>query len=82
VIVFIIIGERHGSLTTNFVGFRYNGFGPELPIGHLFGDYYKVPVLLMNVAFGDKKQGIHWHSNGETYWLVGETMGQAIFGWG
>jgi alpha-galactosidase len=50
--VFITTGERHGGLTTNYGGFRNRGFGPELPIGHLLGDYHEEPVLLVKVAFG------------------------------
>jgi hypothetical protein len=26
--------------------------------------------------FGGNKQTIHWHGNGESYWLVGEAMGR------
>ena len=26
--------------------------------------------------FGGNKQGIHWHGNGESYWLMGEAMGR------
>lgn len=50
--VFITIGEKHGGLTTNYGGFRNNGFGPELPIGHVLGNYHDEPVLLVKVAFG------------------------------
>ena len=28
--------------------------------------------------FGGNKQTIHWHANGESYWLVGEAMGRAM----
>ncbi len=28
--------------------------------------------------FGGSKQGIHWNNNGESYWLMGEEMGQAM----
>jgi Carbohydrate esterase, sialic acid-specific acetylesterase len=27
-------------------------------------------------TFGGNKQTIHWHANGESYWLVGEAMGR------
>jgi alpha-galactosidase len=50
--VFITTSERHGGLTTNYGGFRNRGFGPELPVGHLLGDYHDEPVLLVKVAFG------------------------------
>jgi len=28
--------------------------------------------------FGGSKQGIHWNSNGESYWLMGEAMGRTM----
>jgi alpha-galactosidase len=28
--------------------------------------------------FGGNKQTIHWHANGESYWLVGEAMGREM----
>ena len=28
--------------------------------------------------FGGNKQTIHWHANGESYWLVGDAMGRAM----
>jgi len=28
--------------------------------------------------FGGSKQGIHWNSNGESYWLMGEAMGRSM----
>jgi alpha-galactosidase len=28
--------------------------------------------------YGGNKQGIHWHGNGESYWLVGEAMGREM----
>jgi hypothetical protein len=30
--------------------------------------------------FGGNNQGIHWHANGESYWLVGEAMGRGMLG--
>jgi len=82
--VFITIGERHGGLTTNFGGFRYNGFGPELPIGHLLGDYYKEPVLLVKVAFGgcslfkDMRPPSSGGTTGEKYPLIIQGVKTAI----
>ena len=29
-------------------------------------------------AFGGNNQGIHWNGNGESYWLMGAAMGQAM----
>ena len=28
--------------------------------------------------FGGNNQGIHWNGNGESYWLMGDAMGQAM----
>lgn len=28
--------------------------------------------------FGGNNQGIHWHANGESYWLIGEAMGREM----
>jgi hypothetical protein len=28
--------------------------------------------------FGGNKQTIHWHANGESYWLMGEAMGREM----
>jgi len=28
--------------------------------------------------FGGNSQGIHWHGNGESYWLMGEAMGREM----
>jgi len=27
---------------------------------------------------GGNKQGVHWHANGESYWLIGEAMGREM----
>ena len=29
---------------------------------------------------GGNKQGVHWHANGESYWLIGEAMGREMVG--
>ena len=29
-------------------------------------------------SFGGNKQTIHWHGNGESYWLMGEAMGREM----
>lgn len=28
--------------------------------------------------FGGNNQAIHWHANGESYWLAGEAMGRGM----
>jgi pimeloyl-ACP methyl ester carboxylesterase len=44
--------RKHGGLGPYYGGRRMNGFGPELAIGHLLGDAYDQPVVLVKVAFG------------------------------
>ena len=43
---------KHGGVGPGYGGFRNKGFGPELPIGHVLGDFHAEPVLLVKVAFG------------------------------
>lgn len=46
---------RKGGLTIGYTG--YGGsthIGPELQFGHIIGDYYKEPVLLIKTAWGGK----------------------------
>jgi alpha-galactosidase len=82
--VFIATGDRHGGLTTNYGGFRNNGFGPELPIGHLLGDYHDEPVLLVKVAFGgcslskDMRPPSSGGTTGEKYPLIVQAVKDAI----
>lgn len=82
--VFITTGDRHGGLTTNYGGFRNNGFGPELPIGHLLGDYHDEPVLLVKVAFGgcslskDMRPPSSGGTTGEKYPLIVQAVKDAI----
>lgn len=82
--VFITTGDRHGGLTTNYGGFRNNGFGPELPIGHLLGDYHDEPVLLVKVAFGgcslskDMRPPSSGGITGEKYPLIVQAVKDAI----
>ncbi len=82
--VFITTGDRHGGLTTNYGGFRNNGFGPELPIGHLLGDYHDDPVLLVKVAFGgcslskDMRPPSSGGTTGEKYPLIVQAVKDAI----
>jgi alpha-galactosidase len=82
--VFIATGERHGGLTTNYGGFRNRGFGPELPIGHLLGDYHDEPVLLVKVAFGgcslskDMRPPSSGGTTGEKYPQIVQAVKDAI----
>lgn len=82
--VFITTGDRHGGLTTNYGGFRNKGFGPELPIGHLLGDYHDEPVLLVKVAFGgcslskDMRPPSSGGTTGEKYPLIVQAVKDAI----
>lgn len=82
--VFIATGDRHGGLTTNYGGFRNNGFGPEFPIGHLLGDYHDEPVLLVKVAFGgcslskDMRPPSSGGTVGEKYPLIVQAVKDAI----
>ena len=82
--VFIINGESHGGLTTNYGGFRNNGFGPELPIGHVLGDHHEEPVLLVKVAFGgcslskDMRPPSSGGTTGEKYPQIVQAVKDAI----
>jgi len=47
---------RKGSLTPDF-GFRPGYIGPELGFGHVVGDAFEEPVLLIKLAWGGKSLG-------------------------
>lgn len=49
--------NKHGGLAPYYGGFRQKGFGPEMGIGYVLGDYYDQPVLLVKVAFGANSLG-------------------------
>ena len=70
--VFITVGEwphvkpgeegynpyrHHGGLAPHYGGFRNKGFGPELSIGHVLGNHYDEPVLLVKASFGANSLG-------------------------
>jgi len=91
--VFITIGEwphdgtayrKHGGLAPYYGGFRNNGFGPELGIGHALGDYYDEPVLLVKVSFGANSLAGNFRPPssggqlGDKYPLVVESVRDAI----
>ena len=80
-----------GKLAPGF-GARGSTIGPELGFGHVVGDAFDEPVLLIKTAWGGKSlqkdfrpaeespsnQGYHWNGNAETYYLIGEAMGEAM----
>ena len=46
---------KAGKLTIGFAGYQdRHHFGPELQLGHLLGDYFDEPVLLIKTAWGGK----------------------------
>jgi len=49
--------NRHGGLGPYYGGRGNRGFGPELAIGHILGNYYEDPVLLVKVSFGGNSLG-------------------------
>jgi Carbohydrate esterase, sialic acid-specific acetylesterase len=44
--------HKHGGLTTGYGGRKSEGIGPEFGIGHVLGDSFTEPVLLVKIAFG------------------------------
>jgi len=47
--------KRNGGLTIGYTGYGGSShIGPELQFGHIVGDYYKEPVLLIKTAWGGK----------------------------
>ena len=51
----ITFGKRSGNLTIGYTGYGGDShIGPELQFGHVVGDYYKEPVLLIKTAWGGK----------------------------
>ncbi len=49
--------RKHGGLGPFYGGRGNRGFGPELAIGHVLGDFYGAPVVLVKVAFGGNSLG-------------------------
>lgn len=76
--------KRHGGLGPYYGGRGNRGFGPELAIGHLLGNYYDDTVLLVKVSFGGNSLAKHFRppsSGGEIgvrYPLVVAAVGEAI----
>jgi hypothetical protein len=51
----IAFRERMGNLTIGYTGYGGSShIGPELQFGHVVGDYYSEPVLLIKTAWGGK----------------------------
>ena len=51
----ITFRKRSGGLTIGYTGYGGDShIGPELQFGHVVGDYYKEPVLLIKTAWGGK----------------------------
>ncbi|MHC4464354.1 MAG: sialate O-acetylesterase [Planctomycetota bacterium] len=51
----ITFRDRSGGLTIGYTGYGGSShIGPELQFGHVVGDYYKEPVLLIKTAWGGK----------------------------
>ena len=47
--------QREGNLTIGYTGYGGNShIGPELQFGHVVGDYFDEPVLLIKTAWGGK----------------------------
>jgi hypothetical protein len=76
--------RKHGGLSPHYGGFRNGGLGPELGIGHVLGDYYEEPVLLVKVAFGANSLGGNFRppssggTLGDKYPLVVKAVRDAI----
>jgi len=51
----ITFRDRSGGLTIGYTGYGGSShIGPELQLGHVIGDYFKEPVLLIKTAWGGK----------------------------
>ena len=51
----IIFRDRSGPLTIGYTGYGGSShIGPELQFGHIVGDYFEEPVLLIKTAWGGK----------------------------
>lgn len=54
---------KAGPLTIGFSGYEGNHhFGPELQIGHVLGDSFEEPVLLIKTAWGGKSLNVDFRS--------------------
>ena len=51
----ITFRDRSGGLTIGYTGYGGSShIGPELQLGHVIGDYFEEPVLLIKTAWGGK----------------------------
>lgn len=60
--------DRQGGLTAGF-GANEDRIGPEFQFGHVMGDHFKAPVLLIKLAWGGKSVAVDFRppgSGGET----------------
>lgn len=73
--VFIWYMDRSGQLTAGF-GANEDRIGPEFQFGHIVGDHYEDPVLLIKLAWGGKSVAVDFRppsaggETGEYYKLV------------
>ncbi len=56
-------GLKKGGLTVGF-GANDEKIGPEFQFGHIMGDYYDEPVLLIKTAWGGKSLAVDFRSPG------------------
>ncbi len=52
--------NKHGGLGPYYGGRKARGFGPELAIGHLLGEHFEEPVLLVKVSFGGNNLAVNF----------------------
>jgi alpha-galactosidase len=75
---------KHGGLAPGFGGIGNKGFGPELGIGHVLGDFHQEPVVLVKIAFGANNLAKNFRppglggTLGDKYPLVVKAMHDAI----
>lgn len=76
--------RKHGGLAPHYGGRGSRGFGPELAIGHILGDHYDEPVVLVKIAFGNNSLAGNFRPPssggklGDKYPLMGETVRETI----
>jgi alpha-galactosidase len=82
------VPKRKGPLTVGF-GASPRHIGPEFGFGLVVGEALDQQVLLIKIAWGGRslaknfrpypsRHNYHWNNNGETLYLIGETMGKAM----
>ncbi len=79
-----VINRRHGGLSPHYGGRKNGKFGPELAIGHLLGEHYEEPVVLVKVSFGGNSLSKHFRPPssggelGDKYPKVVKAMREAL----